>query len=67
LAASTASSALATDTKIAEAYARLVARNAYFWAWPMVNVGVTLVAAASHRRHVAYAEVVVATVGYGVP
>jgi hypothetical protein len=24
--------------KITEAYARLVARDAYFWAWPMVNV-----------------------------
>src|SRR5262245_21208536 len=25
-------------TKITEEYARLVARNAYFWAWPLVNV-----------------------------
>ena len=25
-------------TRITEAYARLVARDAYFWAWPMVNV-----------------------------
>lgn len=24
--------------KMTEAYARLVARDAYFWAWPMVNV-----------------------------
>lgn len=27
-----------TTTKITEAYARLVARDAYFWAWPMVNI-----------------------------
>src|SRR5262245_29666893 len=26
------------QTKITEAYARLVARSAYFWAWPMVNI-----------------------------
>ena len=26
------------STKISEAYARLVARDAFFWAWPMVNV-----------------------------
>jgi hypothetical protein len=25
-------------TKITEAYARLVARDAYFWAWPLVNM-----------------------------
>lgn len=25
-------------TRITEAYARLVARDAYFWAWPMLNV-----------------------------
>jgi hypothetical protein len=25
-------------TRITEAYARMVARDAYFWAWPMVNV-----------------------------
>jgi hypothetical protein len=25
-------------TKISEAYGRLVARDAYFWAWPMVNI-----------------------------
>jgi hypothetical protein len=25
-------------TKITEEYAKLVARNAYFWAWPLVNV-----------------------------
>jgi hypothetical protein len=24
--------------KITEQYARLVARDAYFWAWPMVNI-----------------------------
>jgi hypothetical protein len=24
--------------KITEAYARMVARDAYFWAWPMVNI-----------------------------
>src|SRR5262245_5533418 len=33
-----ASSGLIPGTKITEAYARLVARDAYFWAWPMVNV-----------------------------
>ena len=27
-----------TGTKITESYARLVARDAFFWAWPMVNV-----------------------------
>jgi hypothetical protein len=27
-----------TRVKITKAYARLVARDAYFWAWPMVNV-----------------------------
>src|SRR5262244_719899 len=27
-----------TRVKITEAYAKLVARDAYFWAWPMVNV-----------------------------
>src|SRR3954454_18007633 len=26
------------NTRITEAYARLVARDAYFWAWPMVNI-----------------------------
>lgn len=26
------------ETRITEAYARLVARDAYFWAWPMVNI-----------------------------
>ena len=25
-------------TKITEAYARLIAHDAFFWAWPMVNV-----------------------------
>src|SRR5262245_35421791 len=25
-------------TRISEAYARMVARDTYFWAWPMVNV-----------------------------
>ena len=25
-------------TKITEAYARMIAREAYFWAWPMVNI-----------------------------
>lgn len=25
-------------TKITEAYARMIARDAYFWAWPLVNV-----------------------------
>jgi hypothetical protein len=27
-----------TKVKITEAYARLVARDAFFWAWPMLNV-----------------------------
>jgi hypothetical protein len=27
-----------TQIKITEGYARLVARTAYFWAWPMVNI-----------------------------
>lgn len=25
-------------TRLTEAYVRMVARNAYFWAWPMVNI-----------------------------
>lgn len=28
----------AANTKITEAYARLVARDAFFWAWPLVNM-----------------------------
>ena len=35
------------DTKITEAYAAMVARNAFFWAWPMVNV---------HNRRVAFSK-----------
>ena len=27
-----------SGTRITEPYARLVARDAYFWAWPMVNI-----------------------------
>ena len=27
-----------TSVKVTEAYARMVARDAYFWAWPMVNI-----------------------------
>jgi hypothetical protein len=27
-----------TSVKITEAYARMIARDAYFWAWPMVNI-----------------------------
>jgi hypothetical protein len=27
-----------TRVKITEAYAKLVARDAYFWAWPLVNI-----------------------------
>jgi hypothetical protein len=27
-----------TSVKITEAYARMVAKDAYFWAWPMVNI-----------------------------
>jgi hypothetical protein len=33
--------------KITEAYARLVAREAYFWAWPMVNI---------YNRRLAFAQ-----------
>jgi hypothetical protein len=25
-------------TRVTEAYARMVARNAYFWAWPLINI-----------------------------
>lgn len=35
-------------TKITEAYARLVARDAYFWAWPLVNMA---------NRRVAYTKI----------
>jgi hypothetical protein len=35
-------------TKITEEYAKLVARNAYFWAWPLVNV---------HNRRLKYESV----------
>lgn len=35
-------------TKFTEAYARLVARDAYFWAWPLVNM---------HNRRLAFARV----------
>src|SRR5215471_10495374 len=34
-------------TRITEAYARMVARNAYFWAWPMVNI---------YNRRLAFAQ-----------
>src|SRR6478672_4021091 len=27
-----------TGTRITEEYARLVARDAYFWAWPLINM-----------------------------
>ncbi len=37
-----------TRVKITESYARLVARDAYFWAWPMVNV---------YNRRVAFSQV----------
>lgn len=33
------------EMKVTEAYARLVARDAYFWAWPMVNL---------HNRRLSY-------------
>ena len=36
-----------TNVKITEAYARLVARDAYFWAWPMVNI---------YNRRLAFAQ-----------
>lgn len=35
-------------TKITEAYARLIARDAYFWAWPLVNMA---------NRRAAYTEI----------
>jgi hypothetical protein len=35
-------------TKITEAYAKLVARDAYFWAWPLVNV---------YNRRLAFSQV----------
>jgi hypothetical protein len=35
-------------TRITEPYARMVARDAYFWAWPMVNV---------HNRRLAMSQV----------
>ena len=34
--------------KITEAYARLVARDAYFWGWPMINI---------YNRHLAFKQV----------
>jgi hypothetical protein len=37
-----------TRVKISEAYARLVARDVYFWAWPLVNV---------YSRRLAFANV----------
>jgi len=37
----------AANTRITEAYARLVARDAWFWAWPMVNM---------YNRRLAYAK-----------
>jgi hypothetical protein len=36
-----------TRVRITEAYARLVARDAYFWAWPMVNI---------YNRRLAFAQ-----------
>ena len=36
-----------TRVKITEAYAALVARDAYFWAWPMVNI---------HNRRAAFSK-----------
>ena len=33
--------------KITESYARLVARDAYFWAWPMINI---------YNRRIAFAQ-----------
>jgi hypothetical protein len=29
---------LPPETRITEGYVRMIARNAYFWAWPMVNI-----------------------------
>lgn len=29
---------LASGTKVTETYARMLARSAYFWAWPLVNI-----------------------------
>ncbi|WP_246160518.1 DUF1254 domain-containing protein [Aureimonas fodinaquatilis] len=36
-----------SQVKITEAYARMVARDAYFWAWPMVNI---------YNRRLAFSE-----------
>ena len=27
-----------SDVKLSEGYARMLARDAFFWAWPMVNI-----------------------------
>lgn len=34
-------------TRITEAYARMVARDAYFWAWPLINI---------YNKRLAYAQ-----------
>src|SRR5262252_4115578 len=36
-----------TSVKITEGYARMVARDAYFWAWPMINI---------YNRRLAFAQ-----------
>jgi hypothetical protein len=30
--------AMAAENNVSEAYIRLLARNAYFWGWPMANI-----------------------------
>ena len=44
-------------TRVTEAYARLVARDAYFWAWPMVNIYNRRQAFAKAPRFGSYGEV----------
>ena len=44
-------------TRITEAYARMVAREAYFWAWPLVNV---------YNRRLAFSQALAPTLMNGV-
>jgi hypothetical protein len=47
-AAAAAPSRPVSGGKITESYARMVARNAYFWAWPLINI---------YSRRIAYSQV----------
>ena len=49
--------AAVAGTRITEAYARMVAREAYFWAWPMVNV---------YNRRLAFRQAPAPTLMHGV-